>query len=181
MLSIYRISILGRIFFFFFNFLSSSFNSHGSPFLISFSPSTMFLSSTVMTLAPPKYRCVSWDSFPPLYNSPPLKTTSSKTTQECNAYIFMDYTSTLKTFRAPSISQITLIFDINREFKLRLFFNNVIKHFKKSHYKYIYQIYLSFTMPYMCYFIYGNTFGNNWLTYTTYQLLLKLNTCHNYT
>lgn len=135
MLSIYRISILGRIFFFFFNFLSSSFNSRGSPFLISFSPSTMFLSSTVMTLAPPKYRCVSWDSFPPLYNSPPLKTTSSKTTQECNAYIFMDYTSTLKTFRTPSISQITLIFDINREFKLRLFFNNVIKHFKKSHYK----------------------------------------------
>lgn len=175
MLSIYRISILGRIFFFFFNSLSSSFNSRGSPFLISFSPSTMFLSSTVMTLAPPKYRCVSWDSFPPLYNSPPLKTTSSKTTQECNAYIFMDYTSTLKTFRAPSISQITLIFDINREFKLRLFFNNVIKHFKKSHYKYISNI---FIIHDAIYFIYGNTFGNNWLTC---QLLLKLNTCHNYT
>lgn len=54
----------------------------------------------------------------------------------------MDYTSTLKTFRAPSISQITLIFDINREFKLRLFFNNVIKHFKKSHKSYISNIFI---------------------------------------
>lgn len=114
-----------------------------------FSPSTMFLPSIVMTLAPPKYRCVSWDSFPPLYNPLPLKTTSSKTTQEYNAYIFMDYTSILKTLGTPSISQITLIFDINREFKLHLFFNNVIKHFKKTIINLIYQIYLSFTMPYM--------------------------------
>lgn len=87
--------------------------------------------------------------FPPLYNPLPLKTTSSKTTQEYNAYIFMDYTSTLKTLGTPSISQITLIFDINREFKLHLFFNNVIKHFKKTIINLTFQIYLSFTMPYM--------------------------------
>lgn len=115
----------------FFNFLSSSFNSYCffSP------PSTMFLPSMAMTLAPPKYRCVSWDSFPPLYNPPPLKTTSSKTTQEYNAYIFMDYTSTLKTFGTPS--QITLIFDINREFKLHFYsLITLLKIFKeKNHYK----------------------------------------------
>lgn len=61
----------------------------------------------------------------------------------------MDYTSTLKTLGTPSISQITLIFDINREFKLHLFFNNVIKHFKKTIINLTFQIYLSFTMPYM--------------------------------
>lgn len=95
----------------------------------------MFLPSMAMTLALPKYRCVSWDSFPPLYNPPPLKTTSSKTTQEYNAYIFMDYTSTLKTFGTPS--QITLIFDINREFKLHFYsLITLLKIFKeKNHYK----------------------------------------------
>lgn len=115
----------------FFNFLSSSFNSY----CFSSPPSTMFLPSMAMTLAPPKYRCVSWDSFPPLYNPPPLKTTSSKTTQEYNAYIFMDYTSTLKTFGTPS--QITLIFDINREFKLHFYsLITLLKIFKeKNHYK----------------------------------------------
>lgn len=95
----------------------------------------MFLPSMAMTLAPPKYRCVSWDSFPPLYNPPPLKTTSSKTTQEYNAYIFMDYTSILKTFGTPF--QITLIFDINREFKLHFYsLITLLKIFKeKNHYK----------------------------------------------
>lgn len=113
-----------------------------------------------MTLAPPKYRCVSWDSFPPLYNPLPLKTTSSKTTQEYNAYIFMDYTSTLKTLGTPSISQITLIFDINREFKLHLFFNNVIKHFKKTIINLTFQIFIIHDVIYVD-LIHGNTFGNN--------------------
>lgn len=122
-----------------------------------FPPSTMFLPSMAMTLAPPKYRCVSWDSFPPLYNPPPLKTTSSKTTQEYNAYIFMDYTSTLKTFGTPS--QITLIFDINREFKLHFYsLITLLKIFKeKNHYK----SYVS-NISYV-----ETTFRNNWSTYTS--------------
>lgn len=47
----------------------------------------------------------------------------------------MDYTSTLKTFGTPS--QITLIFDINREFKLHFYsLITLLKIFKeKNHYK----------------------------------------------